>query len=803
MSGKNKKILGLMVVLGWLAAAAFSSYFIEGVSSQDLKTEMQALTPTVLHFQGNTEEGCTGTGSADVAACSGPFLLPSATLSTNPAAHWEPQVALDGTSDQNIYDPNWIWNLTGATRLGGPMTVEWWASCGGCGGVANADWNLRIWADGVSVFERQVRATPDLPNTPKLLSATVYLPEINASSKIVLQIDPVFIDSQQNTHIYYDSQTMCPGAITGPCDSKVTMPVLAPGDPVPTPTSGTSQAPQGSFPLPTFDNYQPPVNDPANPVPSPYPRRDNSGEPSIGVNWNTGNVMTMSRIRANRTTFNDATSPADPTNGTVWFSMGSPAIVSGLDPIGFTDSVTGRSIYGELNGAFTNAGISDDDLTTFTPNLQSVGNANGPDHQTIGGGPPSLNGIPARQPIGPYPHLFYYAAQGVAVATVSVSVDGGVTYAGSVPAYTLAQCGGLHGHIKVAPNDGTVYLPNKSCGGKTGVAVSTDNGLNWAVRTIPTSTSGSTDPSIGIGSGGKIYEAFTGSDNHPHVAVSDDKGVTWHDDWDLALSVSPNLTATVFMQAVAGDNERAAVFFIGTDSTNAGDPTGTDNGGAGPNFAGTWFPYIAVTGDGGKSWSVVRADNDPLHPNIPNPVQQGVVCTNGTTCPAGPPNTRNLLDFNEITVDARGRILTVYADGCNFDHSCINITSNSGTRVENQGIARLTIIRQRGGMRLFKEFDAGSPSVPFAPFVNVETGKKSNQLLWGTPNDGGAQIVNYRIYRGENGKSEKFVATVKAGVNTFTDNKIKRSRKYFYHVIAVNALGESPFIAKTYAKKGR
>lgn len=151
----------------------------------------------------------------------------------------------------------------------------------------------------------------------------------------------------------------------------------------------------GSCALPTFDNYQPPVG---------YPRRDDSGEPSIGINWNTNSVMTMSRLRANRTTFNDSTSPADPTTGTTWFSQTSPLIVTGLDPIGFTDPVTGRSIFGELNGAFTNAGISDDDLTTFTPNAQSVGNANGPDHQTIGGGPPNPT-VVGRQPIGPYPHL--------------------------------------------------------------------------------------------------------------------------------------------------------------------------------------------------------------------------------------------------------------------------------------------------------------------------------------------------------------------------------------------------------------
>src|SRR5439155_15710946 len=70
-----------------------------------------------------------------------------------------------------------------------------------------------------------------------------------------------------------------------------------------------------------------------------------------------------------------------------------------------------------------------------------------------------------------------------------------------IPIYTFATasgvdrpiapgtCGGLHGHVRVSP-DGTVYVPNENCFdsnnvSRPGVAVSTDNGLTWAVRTVP------------------------------------------------------------------------------------------------------------------------------------------------------------------------------------------------------------------------------------------------------------------------------------------------------------------------------
>ena len=324
--------------------------------------------------------------------------------------------------------------------------------------------------------------------------------------------------------------------------------------------------PTSSCAVPTYDNYTPPVG---------HPRRDGSGEPSVGVNWNTGNILAMSRLRGQRLTIDDSTSPADPVNGATWFSNTSPAIVTGLDPILFTDSVTGRTIGGELNGNFTTGFISDDDLTTVSTTFQALTSLSSVDHQTIGGGPPKA--VPddindpnyatllARQPVTSYPHLFYYAAQNIGYADISTSFDGGLTYQQAIPGYTLTQCNGLHGHIRVAP-DGTVYLPNKNCNGLAAVVVSEDNGLTWDVRPIPGSSAGDNDPSVGIGAGGTIYVGYNASDKSPRVAVSDDRGLTWRDDINLGLGVTPNITAAVFPQAIAGDNDRAAVFFLGTDS---------------------------------------------------------------------------------------------------------------------------------------------------------------------------------------------------------------------------------------------
>ena len=147
--------------------------------------------------------------------------------------------------------------------------------------------------------------------------------------------------------------------------------------------------------------------------------------------------MAMSRIVGQRATFDDSTSPANP-NTVRWFSNTSPAIVTGLDPILFTDSATGRTIGGELSGNFTNGFISDDDLTTLTASFQAATSVSSVDHQTIGAGPPkrvpvnvtdpNYATLLARQPRTSYPNLFYYAAQNIGYADVSTSFDGGVTY---------------------------------------------------------------------------------------------------------------------------------------------------------------------------------------------------------------------------------------------------------------------------------------------------------------------------------------------------------------------------------------
>jgi hypothetical protein len=545
--------------------------------------------------------------------------------------------------------------------------------------------------------------------------------------------------------------------------------------PQPTPTPSNEAAPH-------YTNY-----------PAPAEMGNSAGEPTIGVNWDSGNAFFLAALQTLRVKWDDTASPAPAT----WQDVSAPntSLVT-LDPILFTDSDAGpnrtnRTFVSELLGKASAMSFTDDDGASWTIS-QGSGINSGVDHQTIGGGPyaknpdGSLKGGAVQIP-GPngkiYPNATYYASQDVGLAEIARSDNGGFTFGPAIPMWTLVQCDGLHGHIKVAP-DGTVYVPNKSCGGKQGVAVSEDNGLSWSIRTVDGSTSGDTDPSVGIGADGTVYFGYADGDGHARVAVSHDRGATWQNVQDVGAM--QGVQNTVFPAVVGGDSNRAAFFFLGSTSAGA-NGRATDL-----TFPGTWYGYIATTYDGGVTWVTANAT-----PN--DPVQRGVVCTQGTTCPDG---TRNLLDFNDVTVDKQGRVLAAYADGCTTADCIRGVDRNSDGKIDsndNDGTAKATIIRQTGGKRLFAAFDPPVNGAPQPPLLVATRDGDAVNLAWSIPDDGGSAITGYRLYRGVEGGPETLLSSFAADVNSYVDNDAAAAN-YYYRVTASNANGEgasSPHVLPT------
>jgi fibronectin type III domain protein len=580
----------------------------------------------------------------------------------------------------------------------------------------------------------------------------------------------------------------------------------------------TASPPPGT---PRFFNYQ-----------APSGIGDSAGEPSIGSNWTKETISHNHNVNGSpdnnipnggtslyfggflpsmlKITWDDCSSPANP----LWEDkplLGASAPRVFGDPILFTDHDTGRTFVCQLEGLTPGGStidITDDDGDNFIPTDGVI--PSDVDHETIGGG---RNHSPLPNPGPVYQNAIYYASQSVGDARAFRSDNGGLVFSQAAsPMYTINDCSGLHGHIKVSPADGTVFVPNRGCGGAipfhdTGarqtLLVSEDNGITWAQRPIPDSTThgngsadnailGTHDPSLGVATDGTVYFGYQGADGHPRIAVSHNKGQTWGPSVDVGAVVvngGPVLNSA-FPAVVAGDPNRGAFAFFGTETPGDNWPCGqgddcSANGtgiNARPKFTGVWYLYLATTFDGGVTWTTQN-----ITPG--DPIQRGGIC-GGSTC-------RNLLDFFDATIDKEGRILIGYDDGC-ITATCINgdpsITDGGG---KNDYTARATIARQSGGKHMFGAFDPPDTTLPGAPILtgrlnDVPASATSAALSWKAPDNGGSDITGYKIYR-KTGAAGTFNLIATTPVTNYTDGTLSPGNTYIYHVTAVNVVGEGPY----------
>ena len=497
--------------------------------------------------------------------------------------------------------------------------------------------------------------------------------------------------------------------------------------------------------------------------------KNSQDEPNIGVNWSSGKVMLQALMQTLQVGFDDQACPQTPPS--TWKDVTPITSQESFDPILFSDHQTNRTFVSHLlllPGAGASS-FTDDDGTNWIPS-QGAGFGSGFDHQTMGGGP-------FHAPVPPLPgyrNAVYYCAQDIAFANCALSVDGGLTFGPAVPMYVLAspdtatvgQCAGLHGHVKVGP-DGTVYVPNAACVGpvnpnENGIAVSENNGTTWAVRTVPGTAGGGSDPSVAVDDGGLLYLGFVNEDKFPSVAVSADKGRTWTNVYDVGAMVG--VKNAVFPAMVAGSAGRAAMAFYGT----------TEEGSVHDfNSEGVWHLYVAHTYDGGAHWITVNAT-----PN--DPIQRGGLHLGG-----GSHIHRNLLDFFDADLDRFGRMTVGYADGC--VGACVQSPDDARG---NSFTAYGTIARQTGGRRLFFDSDSTQPTVPGAPRLTVTRNGSVSTLAWSQSEDGGSSITGYRVYRSAGGP-EQLIATLGGNSLRYVDSSGDATTTYTYRVSATNAVGTS------------
>jgi hypothetical protein len=468
-----------------------------------------------------------------------------------------------------------------------------------------------------------------------------------------------------------------------------------------------------------------------------------AGEPTIGVNWNTGKVLFQAFTETDQVTFDDTAFPAT----AAWKDVSRPPTnITSLDPILETDNVTGRTIVSQLAPPCSIAAFTDSDgePTATNPNgylpSAACGVGSNFDHQTVGFGK-SVNPSPLYGP----DRLAWYCSQVVVESTCSVSRSGGVAFEQSRPVYTfkgdlvsdplVVGCEGLHGHLNTSPVDGTAYLPNFGCNNaddlqtnRPAVVVSPDEGLTWTIRQVPDGTSPNfdSDPAVDVDAGNRAYVAYENATSNLMVATTADRGETFTPSVDLGKPFGIDNAA--MPTVVAGSDGRAAVAFFGTQAeaprNTEGQPENQqlsfDPDGNDPKAG--WHLYLSMTYDGGTSWTTTDLTPD-------DPVQRGCIWWGSAIAPDGPScqnNKRNLLDFIDIQVDEQGRVLVGWADGCVA--RCVTEGHTRNTNVEfaerdmerdaaltEQEFAELysqedigVITRQSCGLGLFEEFDTAA-----------------------------------------------------------------------------------------------
>lgn len=209
------------------------------------------------------------------------------------------------------------------------------------------------------------------------------------------------------------------------------------------------------------------------------------------------------------------------------------------------------------------------------------------------------------------------------------------------------------------------------------------------------------------------------------VAVSHDDGNTWSAPTDVSSRMG--LHNVQFPEVIAGDDTRAAIAFLGT-TTIGDDQTNAFTAMVPKPY---WHLYISTTYDGGATWTTVDATPD-------KPVQRGCIDLQGTTIPPSarqdPCNSsqRNLLDFNDITVDGDGRVLVAYTDGCTGQ--CVTDPTNDHPTDDDM------VMRQSGGDGLFATpVQAGGPSPGPSPVSGggsgstPATGRGGAPIVWLVP----------------------------------------------------------------------
>lgn len=312
------------------------------------------------------------------------------------------------------------------------------------------------------------------------------------------------------------------------------------------------------------------------------------------------------------------------------------------DPFLYADPDTGRVFQFAMAPILVCSILSwsDDRGDTWTTNPRGCGNTPAWDHQSMTAtnsqGTPTLG----------YSKILVQCINGNTGSECARSLDGGLTWAATTPAFPSLDCGGLHGH-PVAHPDGTVYLPKMDCG-RPSLAISDDDGLTWTQHVV-SETPGHPwpDPAMAVDADGNVYYAWIGETGALLLSVSADAGASWS---EPVVASPPGLTTHIPALA-AGDAGRIVLAYPGTPDLPKGyASTKEEQEGA------RWHGYLTIAQDAlapNPTFVTVRAT--PAE----DPLVRGA---------CGPERCPGMVDFIDVVVAPDGRPYASFVDAC--DDAC-------------------------------------------------------------------------------------------------------------------------------------
>ena len=344
--------------------------------------------------------------------------------------------------------------------------------------------------------------------------------------------------------------------------------------------------------------------------------------------------------------------------GKTWKDVG-PTLPSGHsnppetnDPYIYADPATGRVFTFHMGPILTCSilSFSDDAGKTWFTNPKGCSPTAVWDHQTI------VAAKPRSTPTVGYPNILHQCVNAIYAAMCATSVDGGLTWGPSVPAYvnegpgqTGEACGAQHGHLTNGP-DGKVYLPTSACGTYPTVYITEDDGLSWRKSVIAEMPTPFVDPSVSVDSKGNLYAVFIDERGFLHYATSRNDGQKWSKPVTLAEGYTANMPVIV-----AGDPGKVVVAYPATNDLPKGYDTKDYLDGPAADLIKkvSWGANMTVSLNGLDQnptfRTTVTTGNDPIG--------RGRICTRATRC-------EYLIDFIEAVIGADGHPYASFVDGC-------------------------------------------------------------------------------------------------------------------------------------------